>query len=309
MPSRFFSPLRKWFTNVKFWDKYQARVAPSDKRRRRPRLNLEVLEDRCVPSATIGGTVYEDFNASGVQVLNPTISNAGQGTVGVASDPGVAGVTVTAYNAAGGVVAATTTAANGGYTLTDPAGTAATPYRIEFTNLPAGFTDGPEGADSHSSVQFVTGSTNNVDLGLLRASDYVGSSDPTLYSQIYHTGDPSLPGTITLGNGQTYTPSANANDPALVSFSYSDGTTASDTTLADYETPGTHTVSVPVSAIGTTFGLAFNPVAQQLYASAYTKRFAAYGPARGGCPTATPAPSTGSTPPPGPSRCSRPSRT
>ncbi len=60
-----------------------------------------------------------------------------------ANDNGVAGVTVTAYNAAGAVVGTATTAANGAYTIIDPGGTAATPYRIEFTNLPPGFTDGP----------------------------------------------------------------------------------------------------------------------------------------------------------------------
>ncbi len=282
MPSRLFSPLRKWFTNGKLWDKYRTSAAPSGKRRRRSRLHLEALEDRCVPSATVSGTVFEDFSANAVQSVNGTINNAGLGTVGVASDAGMTGITVTAYNAAGGVVAATTTVANGAYTLTDPAGSAATPYRIEFTNLPAGFPDGPEGAGSGSSVQFVTGSANNVNLGLLRASDYAQSSNPSLYSQIYHTGDPNLPGTITLGNGQTYTPSANPNDPALVSFSYSAGTTAADTTLTNYETPAAPTLSVPVSAIGTTWGLAFNSVAQQLYAASYTKRFAAYGPGAGG---------------------------
>ncbi len=280
-------PLRKWFANLKFWDEHQPSVVRRDQRRRRVRLHLETLEDRRVPSTTISGTVFEDFSANGVQSLNATIPNAGQGTVGVASDAGVAGVTVTAYSVAGGVVATAITGANGAYTLTDGAGTATTSYRIEFTNLPAGFTDGPVGADSGTSVQFVTGSANNVDLGLLQSGDDVASSDPTLYSQIYHTGDPSLPGTITLGNGTTYTPSANANAPALVSFSYSDGTATSDTTLTDYQTPGT-TLSVPVSAIGTTWGLAYNSVAQQLYASAYTKRFAAYGPGAGNMPNGDP---------------------
>jgi hypothetical protein len=123
----------------------RAGFGPRVDRRSRGRLQLEALEDRTLPAATVQGTVFVDYNANGVQDVGPTLNNAGQGTVGVANDNGVAGVTVTVYNAAGTVVGTATTAANGASSITDPAGSAATPYRVEFTNLLAGFTDGPEG--------------------------------------------------------------------------------------------------------------------------------------------------------------------
>ncbi len=74
----------KWVANWKFWDMQGVqRPAGAVNRPRRGRLQLEALEDRTLLSATVRGTVFEDFNANGVQNVNAIINNAAQGTVGI----------------------------------------------------------------------------------------------------------------------------------------------------------------------------------------------------------------------------------
>ncbi|WP_293685009.1 SdrD B-like domain-containing protein, partial [Spirosoma sp. 48-14] len=78
--------------------------------------------------AQVSGTVYQDLNANGAQ-----------GTATPNLETGYGGITVKAFNAAGTMVASTTTAANGTYTLTGVTG----PVRVEFSGLPAAYYSGP----------------------------------------------------------------------------------------------------------------------------------------------------------------------
>ena len=76
-------------------------------------------------AATVNGTVYNDYDNNGTQEINNK-----------ASEVGLEGITVTAYNNAGNVVGTATTNASGAYTLDNPDGES---LRIEFTDLPEGY--------------------------------------------------------------------------------------------------------------------------------------------------------------------------
>ena len=62
-------------------------------------------------------------------------------------------------------------------------------YRVEFTNLPAGFSPGPHGANDGTTVQFVNGGASNVDLGLVQPATY-SVNNPLLVTPQYWFGDP-----------------------------------------------------------------------------------------------------------------------
>ena len=68
-----------------------------------------------------------------------------------------------------------------------------TEVRVEFTDIPADLRPGAVGADSDTTVVFVTSPVDNVDMGLVRPEDYC-QDDPYLASPCYFNGDPLLPG-------------------------------------------------------------------------------------------------------------------
>lgn len=71
-------------------------------------------------AGTITGKVFRDFDGDGVD----------DGTL----EPGVSGITVSAYNPAGTASGTATTAADGTYSLS---ATGTGPFRIEFTGIPS----------------------------------------------------------------------------------------------------------------------------------------------------------------------------
>ncbi|MBN9521577.1 FG-GAP repeat protein [bacterium] len=231
---------------------------------RQPRCRpaLEWLEDRTLPAGVITGVVYQDFNANGVRDVGaslPTVS--GSGTAALAVDRGLGGVAVTAVDDGGVVRGTATTVADGTYTLT-AAGFG--PYRIEFTGLPAGFFPGPSGPDNGSTVRFVPdGNTPDLDLGLVRPADF-SPNNPDLVTSVYTFGD-QLAG-------------PNRDQPVIIGFPYTSGAAVGTPGEAPYQQPPTHALSVPANQVGTTWGLAYNPFTQTVYASAFTKKFAGYGP-------------------------------
>jgi protocatechuate 3,4-dioxygenase beta subunit len=94
-------------------------------------------------TASVGDKVWYDTDKDGIQD---------------ATEPGVPGVQVSLLNAAGNVIAVTTTDANGNYAFPNlPAGT----YSIEFANLPAGLTFATQttGTPNGSDADTVTGKT------------------------------------------------------------------------------------------------------------------------------------------------------
>jgi len=256
----------KW-AHFERWLAFLAGVGPasiprkmSRTERRRHRLRVECLEGRELLASTITGQVFQDFNANGTFDTTRTIANDSQGTVAVAIDQGMAGITVTAYDSSNAVAGTATTAANGTYTLT---AAGAGPYRVQFTNIPAGYYQGPHGPNSGTTVQFLAGA-GTASLGLVRPSQYA-PDNPNLVTNTYWFGD------------QITGP--NAAQPVIVSIPYSAGTQGADPTLADYRADLTgHVLAVPASQVGTTWGLAYSPFSQNVYAAAFMKKHAGFGP-------------------------------
>ncbi|QMW01114.1 Cna B-type domain-containing protein [Spirosoma foliorum] len=197
---------------------------------------------------TITGTVYRDFNSDGVYASIPASGTYSYG------EPGVGGVTITAYNAAGAAIATTTSstvaASLGTYTLT--VGNTG-PYRVEFVNLPTGYFDGPRGTGSGTSVQFVASSpASNVNLGINYPTDYCQAA-PNFLVPCYVNGDP-------LGGGSSGT------QGVLVTLPYN----------STGDSPAEFAIATNAQ-IGTVFGVAYQRTSKVLFTSAFVKRHSGLG--------------------------------
>ncbi|QYO65405.1 SdrD B-like domain-containing protein [Leptolyngbya sp. 7M] len=235
------------------------------------------VSEPALMAGNISGRVFQDFNGNGNFDSTTTIANNGFGTIGVAIDRGISGVQVRAFNAAGvnvtpgGVV---NTDSSGNYTIsTTDAGSG--PYRVEFTNLPAGYfpsarsTDSVNGGtatNSGSTTQFVASApTSNVNLAINHPMDY-SQNNPEVAVAIYYAGD-QITG-------------VNSALPALSTFPYSAGSTDTSTSASIplYDSPALNPMDITASQAGPTFGLAYARRAKRLYAAAYFKRHVGFGP-------------------------------
>ena len=234
---------------------------------------------------TVSGLTFQDFNSNGTRDLTAVVTGPSGSTVSAAVDRGIAAVTVTAFDAAGVNRGTAVTDAVGAYTLT-VSGAQTDPLRIEFTTLPTGFTSGPRGVDSGTSVQFVpNGNQTNVNFGVIRPVDH-SQDNPLVATSVYAFGDQQS--------------AANASKKTIVVFPYSSGGT--NTAGFVNPNPAAPLFSVPASQVGTTLGLGYGKGARDLYASAYFKRFAGFGPDGTGAIYKIPVPATptvGDTPPAG----------
>ncbi|WP_080054308.1 SdrD B-like domain-containing protein [Spirosoma aerolatum] len=202
---------------------------------------------------TITGTVFRDFNSNG---LYEAISDPTSYTYG---EPGVGGVTVTAYDPSGAAIAttvsSTVTTTVGNYTLAVGNSGA---YRVEFTNLQSGDYEASRGGNSATSVQFVNGGATNVNLGVNYPAEYCQSVSPLLITTCFIAADPTAGA-----------PSVTQR-VALVGTPY----TVEDDTKA-------MTYLATIGEVGSTWGVAYNKSTGQIYSSSFTKRhvgFSANGP-------------------------------
>lgn len=148
----------------------------------------------------VTGVVFIDYNTNGERNTDGMAPN-------YAIDAGVQGVTVTAYNAAGAIVATTSTNAAGLYTFTT--GLAySTPLRIEFTGWRAmGYESGPRGVNNGSNVQLVrivTGTLSDVSFGVINPADCCQNEPKVAISSMVYNDHTS-------GNGA---------DPGVATFDY-----------------------------------------------------------------------------------------
>ncbi|MBD2700859.1 hypothetical protein IC229_09430 [Spirosoma sp. BT702] len=206
---------------------------------------------------TISGTVFRDFNSNGV--YSPITTLASSYSYG---EPGVGGVTVTAYNAAGTVVATTTSSTVlstlGSYSLS--VGSNGT-YRVEFTGLGTGDYESFRGAATATginatSVQFVavSGATANINFAVNYPLDYCQPS-PTLVVPCYINGNPLTSGTV-------------GSEHVLVTVPYtSSGTAVTPTSIADGED------------IGSVWGVAYQRETKKIFSAAFLKRHVGLGAA------------------------------
>lgn len=212
-------------------------------------------------AGTISGRVFQDFNADGV-----FDNSGGTAAAPLAVDTGVANVTVTAYDPGGNSQGSAVTNGSGIYSLV-AGGTG--PYRLEFTNLPSGFSPSARSTDSvsggtstntGSTTQFVAnGNTADVNLAINRPRDYC-QNNPSVCSQVYEplgANAPSAVFTIPYNAGSTRTTGGNP---------IADFTTPAQVSLAD------------MNQVGTTFGLAYSRSTRRIFTSAYMKKHAAFGP-------------------------------
>jgi hypothetical protein len=189
-------------------------------------------------AGTITGNVFRDFNSNGVDD-------------GV-NEIGVAGITVTAYDRSGTVQGTATTDADGNYALS--AGGAG-PYRIEFTNLPAGYEPSAHGPGNGTSTQFVAdGDSTNINFGINQPCDYC-QDNPSLLTSRLQNGSPSH--------------ASNNDQPSAYRYPYS---------ISGHLPNPTITTATHVQDTGSIWGLAYNRESRTLYHSAVLRRHAGLGP-------------------------------
>lgn len=193
----------------------------------------------------ISGAVFQDYNADGTQA---------------SAEPGVAGVTVTAYAANGTTASTAVSAADGKYTLAGL--TDSVEYRLEFTNLPSYLVSGPIGTESVGSVAFVTSPRINVKFGL---------NDPVHYCQ-----PNPLVVTPCFAVGQsTTTPTA----MALVALPYdASGHDFTSMNPVAKTTDYAGVTKATFGQIGATYGVAWQRTTGRLYTGAFHKRYSGFGP-------------------------------
>ncbi|MDH4143675.1 MAG: carboxypeptidase regulatory-like domain-containing protein [Acidimicrobiia bacterium] len=196
-------------------------------------------------------------------------------------DEGVAGVTVSAFGPSGEPVGSATTGSDGRYELVLEADG---PYRLEFGGFPDGFEEGPRRAGGGAAVRFVDATTadgESQDLALVRPKDHCGA-DPLLVVSCFTFG---------ASDG------AFASSASLYSLSHRGGLRNVGVEGEEHGGPfpangngdgrgsglATRTPAPGALAqardVGAVWGLAYDPGAGDLYAAAYTRQAAGYGPA------------------------------
>ncbi|MFN8489132.1 MAG: SdrD B-like domain-containing protein [Caldilineaceae bacterium] len=206
-------------------------------------VTLQNSNSATLATTPITGKVFQDFNSDG------------QITTGTINDTGVSGVTITAYDKNGNAVGSATSAADGTYTI-NPAG--AGPYRVVFSNLPAGYEPATHGSQNGASTQFVTTAAG---ASVVNFAIY----QPGSYGAKLATNE-MIRGPL----------SAFASSTTLHELLYSGGS-GSTTSYTGYSLPAA-TALAQNQQVGTTWGLAFRRATNTVYASAYMKTGADFGP-------------------------------
>ncbi len=206
-------------------------------------------------AATIGGRVFEDFNANG---------SYDTGSTTVANDVGVAGVALAVTNARGKSIARVVTGVDGTWTAQAPAGW----FRITAKELPPGYEPGPHGANSGTTAQFVntadTVADDHIDIGIAQPSNYC-EDNPNLALPCAR----SQSAKIDQGAFFLFPLSASSDPDGNPDGSY----TGNDRIL------GTRpTVLALASQVGMLNGVAWNRREGTLYGSAYLRRRTGFGP-------------------------------
>ncbi len=190
-----------------------------------------------MPPGSITGRVFTDFNLDGID------NDSG---------PGIAGVTVSAFDETV-LVATQTTLANGTFTFTGL--TDGKRYRLEFSlpNTLSAMSSSFFGAQAKTTIQFVISPADNITQGFSAPEDFC-QADPFALSPCFISGDP-------LGGGTS-------NDNALVAVPYS----------ASGQGQASNTYVATSGAIGTTWGVAFQRETKTAFMSSVLKRHSGFGP-------------------------------
>ncbi|MBO0934206.1 SdrD B-like domain-containing protein [Fibrella aquatilis] len=201
--------------------------------------------------AQVSGKVFRDFNANGTQ--DTPISS----TATAAGEPGLPGITITAYAASGAPVSVTS-GIDGSYSFPNSGITAAgAKLRLEFTGLPVGAFSGAYGqgatGGANTSVQFLTAgaSTTAANYAVDYPAEFCNAS-PLLATPCFVSGQ---------ANGTNI-----ANEHVLVTFPYSAANTApAPTPIAD------------AGQVGSVWGMAYQRETDKLFTAAFLKRHVGLG--------------------------------
>lgn len=201
--------------------------------------------------AQVSGTVYYDFNTTGVRENLATYD-----------EPGYAGMTVTGYGADGTVYGPVLTTADGTYTLPG----VNQPTRVEFTWTETWLFPSVAGG---TSVQFVAGATTDVDLGVLYPGQYAtpDTADVDMLVSCFVNGDPLVTtGTAPLAR----------DGSAIASQAYGVRGGPSNPNDANSIQPPPNPVAT-AGEIGSVFGMAWSSQDSVLYSAAFIKRHCGLG--------------------------------
>ena len=203
-------------------------------------------------ASSVSGTVFQDFDSDGE--LDATVVS------GQATDIGVAGVTVTAYDASGSPVGTTTSTADGTYTLSvtsDPGD----PLRIEFespvTGPLASLRPSFMGSGNGTTVQFVTASATSVNAAFNVPGEYCQANPSLSVSR------------LCAGTG-----SALAAAPTVFVTDYEGGPYDTTTDLIDGFTSWNSNNAGTKADTGSILGMAWDPTTRRIYNTAYVRRHA-----------------------------------
>ncbi|WP_460984246.1 SdrD B-like domain-containing protein, partial [Spirosoma fluminis] len=213
-------------------------------------LSLLVISYTAFAQTTITGAVYRDFNANGTREYSTATPNEGE--------IGVGGVTVSVYSGTAVVATAITSSTGvnaGSYNFSI---STAGPFRVQFTNLPDGFFEGPQGANSGTSVQFVANAaTATASLGINHPDDYCQAS-PYFVVPCYVNGNSTGSGTASTRDVLVALPySSTGTSPAIFDVAFN-------------------------NQVGTVYGLAYQRQTGNLFSSALVKRHSGLGPSGAG---------------------------
>ncbi len=221
-------------------------------RRGRPRnvllVALAALATPAAASAAITGTAFRDYDADGTRD---------------GREPGLSGIAVRALNDAGSVVATTTTAGDGTYSLTGIA--AGARVRIEFAGQAAFMQQGGNGLGAGSSAQFATEGADNVNHGLNNPAEFC-EANPQIAAACSFYG--------------RFDSTFGAKGGVRV-FGYDTNGFASErndapTAIGD---PALAPTAATFAKVGSTYGLAYQRESRSLFAAAFYKRGSGFGPA------------------------------
>ena len=118
--------------------------------------------------ADIGGTIFRDYNLNGAM---DTL------------EPGAENITVTAYDDAGAAAATATTAADGSYNLTTPAGR----YRVEVSGLPSYLKPGTAISGVTQPLVSIVDDGVTHDIGLGNVGEYSPANPDIMMTQTTRT--------------------------------------------------------------------------------------------------------------------------
>jgi hypothetical protein len=196
-----------------------------------------------IAKAQVSGTVFRDFNASGAKENTASYN-----------EPGVYGVTVNAYDAAGALLGSTISSSNGNYTFTALSIPNGTKVRLEFSGWQSADFPAPFGIGNKTSVQFVTAPNTTAHFAINYPGNYIDNANARIIVPTYVNGDNQ---SIT-GNWFDA-----ADGDGAYAFNY-DGT--AKVTIAKQ------------GQTGATWGTAYNRQSDKLYYASFVKRHVSLGP-------------------------------